>query len=82
MSAQAAHEHGPKYFVNIEGNEAPWDEATITSADIRRLAGWDAGQQVIEIDLETNVEHSLVEGEAVNLKPGHGFSKKIKFQRG
>ena len=34
-----SHEHGPKYFVNLEGAEKPWDEPTITVPEIRELAG-------------------------------------------
>jgi hypothetical protein len=82
MSAQPAHEQGPKYFVNIEGAEEPWHEETITVAQIRTLAGWDASQQVVEVNLEDNSERTLGENDTVTLKPGHGFAKKIRFQRG
>jgi hypothetical protein len=82
MSAQPAHEQGPKYFINIEGAEKPWHEETISVSGIRELAGWDASQQVVEVNLEDNTERTLGEGESVKLKPGHGFAKKIRFQRG
>ena len=82
MSAQAAHEQGPKYFVNLEGNEMPWHEETITIPQIRELAGWDTSQPVVEVDLEANTEQTLAEDAVVTLKPGHGFAKKIRFQRG
>ncbi len=82
MSAQRAHEHGPKYFVNLEGREVPWDEETITVPQIRELAGWDASQPVVEVNLEDNTEQTLDEADVVTLKPGHGFAKKIRFQRG
>jgi hypothetical protein len=85
-----SHEHdkpegaakGPKYFLNIEGAEYPWDSDQITVPEIRSLVGWESGQQVSEIDLETNDEHVLAEDAIITLKPGHGFAKKIKFQRG
>jgi Multiubiquitin len=82
MSAQPAHEHEPKYFVNLEGAEKPWDEPTITVAQIRELGGWDTSQPIVEINLDDNTERTLGEDETVRLKPGHGFAKKIKFQRG
>jgi hypothetical protein len=73
---------GPKYFVDIEGSDYPWDQATITAAGIRELAGWPDDQQVVEVDLATNIEHTLAEDEAIELKPGHGFGRKISFKRG
>lgn len=82
MSAQLAHEQGPRYFVNIEGAEEPWHEKTISVPEIRELAGWDATQQVVEVNLEDNTERTLGENETMTLKPGHGFAKKIRFQRG
>jgi hypothetical protein len=82
MSAQPAHERGPKYFVNIESAEEPWHEETISVPEIRELAGWEATQQVVEVNLEDNTERTLGEDETVTLKPGHGFAKKIRFQRG
>jgi hypothetical protein len=82
MNAQTAHEQGPKYFVNIEGAEEPWHAARINVPEIRQLAGWDTSQQVVEVNLEDNTERTLGENEAVILKPGHGFAKRIRFQRG
>jgi hypothetical protein len=82
MSAQPAQEHGPKYYVNLEGQEKPWDESTITLPEIRELAGWDSSQPIVEVNLEDNTERTLAETDKVTLKPGHGFAKKIKFQRG
>jgi len=82
MSTPAEPAEGPKFFVNIEGAEEPWPEARITVPQIRTLAGWEATQEVVEVDLEDNSERTLGDDEVVELKPGHGFSKKIKFQRG
>jgi hypothetical protein len=82
MSAETAAEHGPKYFVNLEGATKPWDEPEITVPQIRGLAGWDTSQPIVEVNLEDNTERTLAEDEVVPLKPGHGFEKKIKFQRG
>jgi Multiubiquitin len=82
MSLQPERAQGPKYFVNIEGTEEPWSDADITVAQIRTLAGWEATQEVVEVDLQDNSERTLAEGDKVELKPGHGFAKKIRFQRG
>jgi hypothetical protein len=77
-----ASSNGPKYTINIENNEYPWDKDTITVPQIRELAGIPADQQIQEINLDTQEERTLHEDEVVPLKPGQGFSKKIKFQRG
>jgi Multiubiquitin len=82
MSVPAAQATGPHYFVNIEGAETPWDRETITVPEIRSLAGWDTSQPVVEVNLQDNTERTLREDKTVTLKPGHGFAKKIKFQRG
>jgi len=71
----------PKFFVNIEGTQHPWERDTITTEEIARLGGWDPAVGVIEIDPDNN-ERTLRPGEVVELKPGHGFAKKIKFRRG
>lgn len=78
----AADEAGEKFFVNIEGIVHPWDSSTITVPEIRKLAGWDATQQVVEVNLDDNTELTLADDATVRLKPGHGFAKKVKFQRG
>jgi len=74
-------EKGPKYFINIEGQEYPWNDDTITTEEIIELGGWDPSLGVIEIDKENN-ERTLQPGEVVYIKPGHGYSKKIRWKRG
>ena len=82
MSPKPDNEHGPKYLIDIEGAEYPWDHDTITLSQIRELGAIPEDQQIQEINLDDNTERTLVEGEVVTLKPGHGFAKKIRFQRG
>jgi hypothetical protein len=82
VGAEPEAGRGPKYFVNLEGTEHPWDSETITVPEIRELGGWDSTLPVVEVNLEDNTERTLGEDEVVTLKPGHGFSKKVKFQRG
>lgn len=72
---------GPKYLVVVEGREFPWDRDTITTEEIASLGGFPVSSGVIEIDAD-NVERTLAPNETVNLKPGHGFSKKVRWKRG
>lgn len=73
---------GPKYVLDIEGTEHPWNEDTITVPQIRKLGSIPPDQQIQEIDLKDNTERTLSETEIVTLKPGKGFAKKVRFQRG
>lgn len=72
----------PKYEIDIEGNFYPWDSDSITVPHLRALAGIPSDQPMMEVDLKTNSERTLAEDEVVPLKPGHGFAKKVKYQRG
>lgn len=73
---------GPKYFLDIEGvGEKPWNKNTITTEELIELAGWEAGQEVIEVD-EDNNERTLAPEEIIELKPGRGFAKKFRWKRG
>lgn len=73
--------HGPKFFIDVEGTMKPWDKDTITTEEIIALGGWDASQGAILIDKDNN-ERTLKPGEVVEVKPGQGFAKKIRFKRG
>lgn len=72
---------GPKFLIDIEGTEYPWEEETITVAQIRELGGLPSDQPVIEIDPDNN-ERTLSDDEVITLKPGHRFGKKIRYKRG
>lgn len=72
---------GPKYILNIEGNDIPWDDDTITTEQIAELGGWDISQGVIEVDKDNN-ERTLQPGEIIEIKPGIGFGKKHRWKRG
>ena len=72
---------GPKFLVDIEGDLKPWGKDTITTEEVIALGGWDPSQGAILIDKDNN-ERTLKFGEEVELKPGHGFSKKVRFRRG
>ena len=70
-----------KYHLDIEGVLKDWNQDTISTEQIISLGGWDPSQGAILIDAE-NQEHNLNPGQTVELKPGMGFSKKVKFKRG
>lgn len=72
----------PKFHIEVEGQRYDWSKDTITAAEIRRLADIPADQQIIEVDLRDQSERTLTEDDVIKLKPGQGFSKKVKFQRG
>jgi hypothetical protein len=73
---------GPKFRIDIEGTIHDWHKATISAAEIIALGGWAPDQGVVEVNLKTQEERTLAADETVELKPGHGFAKKVKFQRG
>jgi len=73
---------GPKYVINIEGTETSWDKDTITTEEIISLGGWEPNLGAIEINLQDNTERTLQPGEVVTIKPGHGYSKKVRYKRG
>ena len=72
---------GPKFTLDIEGNLTPWSKDTITTEELIALGGWDPSQGAILIDAENN-EQTLHPGQTIELKPGMGFSKKVRFKRG
>jgi plastocyanin domain-containing protein len=82
MEAVNERAAGPKYVVNIESIDHPWNQETITVPEIRTLGGFDPTQQIIEVDLKENTERTLGENETIELKPGQGFGKKVQFKRG
>ena len=73
---------GPKFILDIEGKLISWDKNTITTEEVIELGGWDPSQGAILIDLKENTETTLQPGQIIELKPGMGFSKKVKFKRG
>jgi hypothetical protein len=74
--------HGPKYDINIEGTIYPWAKATIAVPELRELAGIPSDQQMMEVDLKTNEERTLPEDAIIELQPGMGYAKKVRYQRG
>jgi hypothetical protein len=81
MNVREATLQGEQFFVDVEGTIHPWPTDDITTEQIIALGGWSPSQGAIEIDRDNN-ERTLKPGEVVELKPGHGFAKKVKFKRG
>jgi hypothetical protein len=77
----AAAAKRPKYTINIEGVEYPWYTDTITVPELRELGGIPDDQQIVEVFAD-NSEQTLAEDAVIAVKPGKGFGKKVKFQRG
>ena len=74
-------DQGPKFFLDIEGQKKEWDKDTITTEEVIALGGWDPSLGAILVDKDNN-ERTLQPGEVIQLKPGMGFSKKVRFRRG
>lgn len=81
-SSDGNKSQGPRYEVDVEGTIHEWDRPTITTAEIIALGGWPADQGVVEVNLKTQEEVALAADAVVELKPGHGFSRKFRFRRG
>ena len=79
---EASAKKHPKYQIDIEGELYAWDAASITVEQLRELAGYPPGTEMIEVDLDTNTERTLADGEIITVEPGKGFGKKILFKRG
>jgi hypothetical protein len=73
--------HDATHHIDIEGVVKPWDKDIITTEEIISLGGWDKSQGAIVIDKDNN-ERQLNPREVIELKPGMGFGKKVRFKRG
>lgn len=70
-----------RYCINIESKEYPWNEPTITTAQIRKLGNLPADQSVVCEDSEGH-ERTLREDEVIKLDPGCQFGRAPKYKRG
>lgn len=81
--AQAHDGRGPRqYFIDIEGTDFEWQRSTITVPEIRQLGNLTGDQPIVEVNLKENTERELGEDEVVTLKPGRGYARKVRYQRG
>jgi hypothetical protein len=69
------------FELEIEGKSVTWSGPIITTEEIARLGGWDPAQGVIMVDRENN-ERTLGADEKIEIKPGIGFGKRIRWKRG
>jgi len=72
---------GKKYYICIELQELAWPSPTITTEEIAEAGGWDVALGVIEVDKHNN-ERTLQPGEVIEIKPGHGYGRKVCWKRG
>ena len=70
------------FKVDIEGTIYEWHSPTISVSQIRELGDLPADLPVLEINLKTNEQRQLAEDEVIRLRPGMGYSKKVRWQRG
>ncbi len=70
-----------EYPLEIEGRVIPWHSGQITTEEIARLGGWDPAQGVMVVDRDNN-EVTLAPDQVVQLRPGLGFGKRIRWKRG
>jgi hypothetical protein len=75
------NDHGPNYFVNVEGTEYPWHKSTITVQEIRTLGNLPADLPVLE-EAPDGTERTLAENEVIHLRPGHRYGRASKYRRG
>lgn len=71
----------PSFELEIEGREFVWHRPFITTEEIAELGGWDPAQGVIMVDRE-NTERVLNPKEQIEIKPGLGFGKRVRWKRG
>lgn len=82
MQATQHSEHaGQKFYVNIEGVEYPWDQETITVAEIRSLGNIPSDQVVIQ-EAPDGSERTLGDNDTVILQPGHRHGRAARYRRG
>ncbi len=73
---------GPKYHLDIEGTVYAWERGDISVPEIRELGNLSGPEPIVEVDLRDNSQRTLAEDEVMSLKPGQGFARKVRFQRG
>ena len=76
---ESSQGQGPNYFLSIEGKDYPWDEDTITTAQIAQLGGWDVSQGVIEVDKDNN-ERTLAPNEVVEAQAWDGIRQEAQVE--
>jgi hypothetical protein len=73
------------YEVLIDGTLHSWNKETISVPEIRELGGLPADCPVVKVDLTTNAEQTLGEGDVHELVPldtGKPVVKRIGFKQG
>lgn len=72
---------GPVYELQIDGKDFAIDSETITGGEIMDLAGIPRDAGLLQI-LDDGTQRQVPVDEVIELKPGHRFKKRPRFQRG
>jgi hypothetical protein len=72
---------GPTYEFQVDGNDFAIDSETITGGEIMDLAGIPRDAGLVQI-LDDGTQRQVPADEVIELKPGHRFKKRPRFQRG
>lgn len=74
-------EHGPNYFIEVDGTEYELHEDEISGGAIMDLAGIPREQGLLEL-LDDGTQRQVGVDEEIDLKPGKRFKKRPRFRRG
>jgi hypothetical protein len=80
-AVQDQQEHGPTYFVEVDGAEYEFDHEPVTGGEIMDKAGIPRDQGLLEL-LEDGQQRQVPVDEEIELKPGKRFKKRPRFRRG
>ncbi len=81
MATAAQPDHGPDYFIEVDGTEYELHQDEITGGQIMDLAGIPRDQGLLEI-LDDGTQRQVGVDEPIDLKPGQRFKKRPRFKRG
>jgi hypothetical protein len=73
-----------QYEILIEGQAHPWDNDTISVADIRELGNLPANAPLVEENLRDGTERTLAEDEVLRpgrLEEGKRPTKRVNFRQ-
>jgi hypothetical protein len=74
-------QHGPDYFIEVDGTEYELHQDTITGGEIMDLADIPHDQGLLEL-LDDGTQRQVGVDEVIDLKPGKRFKKRPRFRRG
>jgi hypothetical protein len=72
---------GPTYEFQVDGHDFAINSETISGGEIMDLAGIPRDAGLVQI-LDDGTQRQVPVDEVIELKPGHRFKKRPRFQRG